>query len=83
MHNKPAGSSQNNHYDLLVIPQARTIMPAPHLSPDEAKAAEHAWHRFGNTSNTTFEQTWKVAIAHIKDDGPHITSQLTIPSPLD
>ena len=83
MHKNTVGSSNNNNYDLLVIPQTRTITPAPHLTPHEAKAAEHAWHRFGNTSNTTFEQTWKIAIAHIKDDGPHITSQLTIPSPLD
>lgn len=67
-------------HDLLVIPQAKITQPAPHLTPQQAIKATQAWQDYGNTPNPSFEQTWTVAIAHIVDGAPAITTTMLIPA---
>lgn len=67
-------------YDLLVIPQAGITQPAPHLTPTQASEAAQAWRNYGNIPTRSFEQTWTVAIAHIVDGAPTITTTMRIPA---
>lgn len=74
--------AENNldKHDLLVIPQAKITQPAPHLTPQQSTKVTQAWKDYGNTSNPSFEQTWTVAIAHIVDGVPAITTTMLIPA---
>ena len=67
-------------YDLLVIPQAGITQPAPHLTPTQASEATQAWRDYGNTPNPSFEHTWTIAVAHIVDGAPTITTTMLIPA---
>lgn len=67
-------------YDLLVIPQAGITQPAPHLTPTQASEAAQAWHNYGNTPTPSFEHVWTVAVAHIVDGAPTITTTMRIPA---
>ncbi|QNE90297.1 hypothetical protein H0194_04790 [Corynebacterium incognita] len=70
---------QENNFDLLVIPQLCQTLPGPHLTPNQAQQAQTAWHAYGNTVRTNIEQTWTIAVAHLRDGELTITSKLTIP----
>jgi hypothetical protein len=67
-------------HDLLVIPQAKIVQPAPHLTPQQAAKATQAWRNYGNTPNPSFEQTWTIAIAHIVDGDLQVTTTMRIPA---
>lgn len=75
-----AVNSKDKPYDLLVIPQAGITQPAPHLTPQQATKVTKAWRDYGNTPNQSFEHTWTVAVAHIVDGAPTITTTMHIPS---
>lgn len=82
MHKNTAGSSNNNNYDLLIIPQTKDVIPASRLTPTQARNATQSWADYGNNSKHTFEQTWRVTIAHLTPNGLHATTTLTIPQSL-
>ena len=65
----------NSRADLLVIPQAGRIIPAPHLTPHEAEQAQHAWAH----PDEPTPRTWAVDILHIRGGELRITASLTIP----
>lgn len=82
--NSSISTTKENNYDLLIIPQAGATIPGKHLTEQEANDAVAAWRDYGNKtphSNTT--ATWKVAVAHIINGQPTITSTLTIPTHLE
>lgn len=69
------GTNNTQTADLLVIPQAGRIIPAPHLTPDDAEQAQHAWAH----PDAPSPRTWIVDILHIRDGAPRITARVTIP----
>lgn len=67
--------------DLLILPQAGAIIPGQHLTPEQAEQAKKDWNDYGNTPTESNTRTvWNIAVAHILNGQPTITSTLTIPT---
>lgn len=79
MSSKPS-TQEKQPNDLLIIPQAKAAIPNENLAPADQNAVVAAWETYGTTTeHSNTEATWKVAICHIRNAAPRITTVLTIP----
>ena len=66
----------NTPPDLLVIPQTGSQIPGDHLTPQEADDVRTAWANY----DAPGPRAWNIAIAHIINGEPRITSRVTLPA---
>lgn len=64
--------------DLVVIPQAGTLIPGQHLNPDDRAEVLKTWRDWGNAP-TSPSRDYRVAVCHIIGGQPRITTTITIP----
>lgn len=65
--------------DLVVIPQAGTLIPGQHLSQDDRAEVLKTWRDWGNTP-TSPSRDYQVAVCHIIGGQPRITTTIKIPT---
>ena len=64
--------------DLVVIPQAGTLMPGEHLSENDRAEVLQTWRDWGSTPIHP-SRDYRVAVCHIIDGQPRVTTTLTLP----